>query len=93
MQEILYDEVPSLDLADFISGSQEEKMNFVKELGAAYTNIGFVSVKNHGLSDELTKRLYEAVEEFFRLPDDIKKKYEKPDLAGQQFAPVAVPRR
>ncbi|WP_421763928.1 isopenicillin N synthase family dioxygenase [Ekhidna sp.] len=84
MAEILYDKVPSLDLADFSAGSADQKKAFVSTLGEAYTNIGFVSIKNHGLSDELTKNLYDAVEKFFRLPDDVKKKYEKTELAGQR---------
>ncbi|WP_425389870.1 isopenicillin N synthase family dioxygenase [Ekhidna sp.] len=84
MAEILYDQVPSLDLADFTSGSPEKKQAFVSALGEAYTNIGFVSVKNHGLSDDLTKNLYAAVEKFFRLPDEVKKKYEIIELAGQR---------
>lgn len=84
MADILYDEVPSLDLADFTRGTSEQKENFVKSLGEAYTNIGFVSIKNHGLSDELTDRLYKSVEKFFRLPDDVKLQYEKKELAGQR---------
>ena len=84
MADILYDEVPSLDLADFTSGTQEQKDNFVKSLGKAYTNIGFVSIKNHGLSDELTTSLYSSVEKFFRLPDETKLPYEKKELAGQR---------
>ncbi len=84
MEEILYDEIPSLNLAHFTNGSAQAKKTFVEALGKAYTNIGFVSIKNHGLSDELTKNLYEAVEKFFRLPDEIKKKYENPKLAGQR---------
>ncbi|SNS50460.1 Isopenicillin N synthase [Ekhidna lutea] len=84
MEEILYDKVPSLDLADFTNGTPEQKKQFVAKLGEAYTNIGFVSIKNHGLSDELTTNLYETVEKFFRLPDDVKKKYEKTELAGQR---------
>ena len=84
MADILYDQVPSLDLADFTNGTQEQKENFVKSLGEAYTNIGFVSIKNHGLSDELTERLYGSVEKFFRLPDEIKLAYEKKELAGQR---------
>lgn len=84
MADILYDKVPSLDLADFTNGSEDQKKAFVSTLGEAYTNIGFVSIKNHGLSDELTKNLYDAVEKFFRLPDDVKKKYEKTELAGQR---------
>ena len=84
MEEILFDEIPSLDLADFTDGTPEQKKAFVAKLGEAYTNIGFVSIKNHGLSDELTKNLYESVEKFFRLPDDVKKQYEIVELAGQR---------
>jgi len=84
MQEILYDEVPSLDLADFTSGDPIRKQNFVAKLGEAYNNIGFVAIKNHGLSDELTEKLYQAVMAFFKLPDEVKSKYEIEGLAGQR---------
>ena len=84
MAEILYDEVPSLNLADFTSGSEVEKQEFVRKLGAAYTNIGFVSIKNHGLSDKLVKNLYSSIEAFFKLPDETKRKYEKVKLFGQR---------
>ncbi|GAB4252004.1 MAG: 2-oxoglutarate and iron-dependent oxygenase domain-containing protein [Ekhidna sp.] len=84
MDQILYDEIPSLDLKDFTDGTPDKKAAFVKTLGEAYTNIGFVSVKNHGLSDDLTSKLYDAVQKFFALPDDVKEKYEKKELAGQR---------
>ncbi len=84
MPEILFDEIPSLDLHHFSSGTAEQKQEFVKRLGEAYNNIGFVSIKNHGLSDELVSQLYSSVEDFFKLPDEVKKKYEKADLFGQR---------
>jgi isopenicillin N synthase-like dioxygenase len=84
MEPALLNEVPSLDLADFTSGDWERKEKFVADLGAAFTNIGFVAIKNHGLSDDLRERLYDAVQLFFQLPDDIKKKYEHPELFGQR---------
>jgi isopenicillin N synthase-like dioxygenase len=84
MAEILYDEVPSLDLADFTHGDAEKRQRFVQKLGEAYENIGFVAIKNHGLSDELTKKLYASVEKFFALPDDVKQKYEDPKIKGQR---------
>lgn len=84
MEPALLNEVPSLDLADFTSGDPEQKKKFVAELGSAFTNIGFVAIKNHGLSDELRIRLYEAVKRFFELPDEQKKKYEYPELFGQR---------
>ncbi|MFZ9045542.1 MAG: isopenicillin N synthase family dioxygenase [Cyclobacteriaceae bacterium] len=84
MSEILFDEVPSLDLDDFTKGEPHQKAAFVKKLGEAYTNIGFVAIKNHGLSDDLTQKLYKSVQSFFALPDDIKKGYEDPQLFGQR---------
>ncbi|MCX2740438.1 isopenicillin N synthase family dioxygenase [Pontibacter anaerobius] len=84
MSEILFDEIPSLDLADFTSGDAERKAQFVKQLGEAYQNIGFIALRNHGLSDELTEKLYAATKEFFALPDEVKQTYENPELAGQR---------
>lgn len=84
MSEILFDEVPSLDLADFTSGDAERRAQFVKQLGDAYQNIGFIALRNHGLSDDLTAKLYAATQKFFALPDEVKQKYENPELAGQR---------
>jgi isopenicillin N synthase-like dioxygenase len=84
MSEILYDEVPSLDLADFTSGDEAKKKKFVADLGAAYNNIGFVAIKNHYLTDELSEKLYDVIKRFFALPDEVKQKYEIPGLAGQR---------
>lgn len=84
MSEKLYDEIPSLDLADFTSGDASKKAKFVQELGDAYNNIGFVAIKNHGLTDELTEQLYGSVKEFFGQPQDLKQKYEVEGLFGQR---------
>ncbi|PJJ48459.1 isopenicillin N synthase family dioxygenase [Hymenobacter chitinivorans] len=84
MEEKLLEEIPSLDLADFRSGDPERKARFVQQLGEAYQNIGFVALKNHGLTDEQTAALYNDVKAFFALPDDAKQRYENPELAGQR---------
>lgn len=84
MSDKVYDEVPSLDLADFTGSDTKKKNEFVKALGAAYNNIGFVAIKNHGLTDQLTKELYSTIKKFFELDETIKSKYEIPDLAGQR---------
>ncbi len=84
MKEILYDEIPSLDLASFYSGDAVKKEKFVAELGAAYHNIGFAAIRSHFLTDDMQEKLYAAIKKFFALPDDVKKKYERTDLAGQR---------
>jgi isopenicillin N synthase-like dioxygenase len=84
MKEILYDEVPSLDLEDFYGGNPAKKEKFVAALGTAYNNIGFVAIRSHFLSQSMQDRLYSAIKKFFALPDDVKKKYERAELAGQR---------
>lgn len=76
--------IPGIDLADFLSGDPERKNKFVQQLGNAYEDIGFVAIKNHFLSDELQNTLYQEVQHFFGLQDDIKKHYEIAGLGGQR---------
>ncbi len=84
MAERLYDTIPSLDLADFTSGDPVRKQNFVEQLGEAYNNIGFVAIRNHYLTEDLTVRLYSTIKKFYALPDGVKQKYEIAGLAGQR---------
>ena len=76
--------IPSVNLADFTEGNKETKAAFVKELGKAYEEIGFVAVKNHGLSDALCNDLYAQVKGFFTLSKEEKETYEIEGLAGQR---------
>ncbi|MBL7847718.1 MAG: isopenicillin N synthase family oxygenase [Cyclobacteriaceae bacterium] len=84
MEDRLYEEIPSLDLADFTAGDPARKAKFVEDLGAAYNTIGFVAVRNHYLKDELAKKLYDVIKRFFALPGETKGKYEIPGLSGQR---------
>ncbi len=76
--------IPSVDLAGFLTGDETRKKNFVNELGRAYEDVGFVAVKNHGISEDLIADLYKYVQQFFAQPTEVKLKYEKKELAGQR---------
>lgn len=76
--------IPSVDLAEFLSGDENRKTAFVKALGNAYEEVGFVAVKNHGIAAELITDLYKEVQQFFSLPAKQKKTYEDSMLAGQR---------
>ncbi|MBP7644403.1 MAG: 2-oxoglutarate and iron-dependent oxygenase domain-containing protein, partial [Saprospiraceae bacterium] len=76
--------IPLVDLQQYISGNEAEKTAFVKNLGDAFHNIGFVGVINHGVSKQLINDFYNASKDFFSLPTAIKKKYEIPGMAGQR---------
>jgi isopenicillin N synthase-like dioxygenase len=82
--ETLLDQIPSLDLFDYTKGDTATKEKFVSELGAAFNTIGFVAIKNHGLSEEHRLKLYETIQKFFFLEDTAKQKYEFPELSGQR---------
>lgn len=76
--------IPSVDLNQFVNGTPEQKAEFVNQLGHAYETVGFVAVKGHFLSEDLTANLYAEVQQFFSLPLETKLKYEAPELAGQR---------
>lgn len=76
--------IPSVDLADFLSDDPKRKQKFVDEIGKAYEEIGFVSLGNHFLSDELVDELYKEIKAFFALPAEVKETYEIEGLGGQR---------
>lgn len=76
--------IPVVNLSHFTNGSPAEKVQFVKALGTAFEEVGFVSVKNHGISLELINSLYSSVEKFFFMEEAQKRKYEIAGLAGQR---------
>ena len=76
--------IPGVDLADFLSDNPKHKQKFVNEIGKAFEEIGFVSLKNHFLSEDLSEELYKEVKSFFALPYDVKRKYEIEGLGGQR---------
>lgn len=80
----MYNNIPVLDLNDFRSTDKTKRETFIQELGKAYSDIGFVAFKNHNLSEDLQKSLYQASQDFFTSNQEVKDKYEYPELAGQR---------
>jgi isopenicillin N synthase-like dioxygenase len=76
--------IPVVDLDQYLQGTPVRQAAFVQELGHAFEEVGFVSVTNHGIPDDLIADLYRLVQEFFALEEQQKRKYEVPGLAGQR---------
>ncbi len=76
--------IPSLDLNEFLSKDVNIKNDFVKKLGTAFEEIGFISLKNHFLDENLMEQLYVVVKDFFDLPKSTKENYEIEGLHGQR---------
>ena len=76
--------IPSVDLKDFLSTDSNKRNDFVNNIGSAFQEIGFCAVSGHFLSDNLVERLYTQIKSFFNLPNEVKCKYENPKYSGQR---------
>lgn len=76
--------IPSVDLKEFLSEDPKQKEKFIREIGSAFENIGFVALSGHFLSDELVSDLYEEIKTFFDQPQAIKDNYEIEGIGGQR---------
>ena len=76
--------IPSLDLKNFLSKDPIKKDKFVHDIGEAYEKIGFVALKGHFLSTKNIKEIYFQIKNFFDLPTNVKCKYELDGFAGQR---------
>lgn len=79
-----FDHIPSLDLNDFTHGDASRKAAFVQQLGEAYSEIGFVAVRNHGVPETVLRDLYREVAAFFALPEAVKMQYDDSAGGGQR---------
>jgi isopenicillin N synthase-like dioxygenase len=76
--------IPLIDLDLFRHDDPELNKQFVGQLAAAFHEVGFVGVVNHGVPKSLIENFYEAAKAFFALPEDSKKHYELAGMAGQR---------
>lgn len=67
-----FSEIPVIDLAELVAGNDDQAT--IEALGAACRDVGFVYVKNHGVSQHLIDDLIDASHEFFARPMNEKKK-------------------
>jgi isopenicillin N synthase-like dioxygenase len=76
--------VPTVDYHDFISGDSQKREQFIQDLGDAFSKIGFVIVKNHGVSEELRQALFDLSKNIFDQPQEVKQQYEDLSNGGQR---------
>lgn len=76
--------IPSVNLKEFLSDDPAQKEKFVREIGSAFEDIGFVALSGHFLSDDLVTKLYAEIKNFFALPQEVKDTYEIEGIGGQR---------
>lgn len=76
-------QVPELSLRDFTDGTPEERQAFIAALDEGFRYFGFIILTDHGISDALLERAYEASATFFGQSETEKLKYDS-GLGGQR---------
>lgn len=65
-----FDQIPVVDFSRYRDGSNP--LSVAKEIRWAFSNVGFIYLKGHGIPRELTNGAFSATRQFFALPDDAK---------------------
>jgi isopenicillin N synthase-like dioxygenase len=60
--------IPTIDLAPARQGNMDERMRVAREIGQACTEIGFFTVRGHGIADTLIQQTQAAGKAFFDQP-------------------------
>ncbi|TIX51580.1 isopenicillin N synthase family dioxygenase [Alteraurantiacibacter aquimixticola] len=55
---------------------------FSGELGRSFEEYGFAVVRDHGIDQQLINRAEELAQEFFALPEEVKRQYHRPGQGG-----------
>lgn len=58
--------------------------SFAQKIGDGIQEFGFCGLKNHGVDDAQIARVFNVMEKFFALPDDVKRKYYTEGQGGQR---------
>ncbi|PKX96252.1 isopenicillin N synthase family dioxygenase [Aspergillus novofumigatus IBT 16806] len=74
LQGVDFKTIPIIDLSKLHSSNVEERRELAREIDQACTKVGFFYIKNHGISEELIKKTYEAAHRFFDLAEGEKMK-------------------
>ena len=76
--------VPTLSLATYLDGAQDEKVNFIEQLFIGMKDYGFIILKDHGVSIELLDEAYRILARFYQLPEKQKLSYLSESGGGQR---------
>ena len=81
-------QVPAVDISPYVrGGSPAERAAVAAAMDAACRTVGFVQVTGHGVPDATTAGLASAIDDFFALPLDVKRRYVAPKGVNRGYTP------
>ncbi|SFT88909.1 Isopenicillin N synthase [Geodermatophilus amargosae] len=80
--------VPTVDVSPYVgAGTPEERAAAAAAFDEAARTVGFVQVVGHGVPTAVTDAFAAALDEFFALPLEVKKRYRTPPAVNRGYAP------
>ncbi|MFB2555550.1 isopenicillin N synthase family dioxygenase [Herbiconiux liangxiaofengii] len=81
-------QVPVVDIAPYVTGgTAAEKAEVARAVDEACRRVGFIQILGHGIAPELQAGLAAAMDEFFGLDLEVKKRYRTPPGINRGYAP------
>jgi isopenicillin N synthase-like dioxygenase len=82
--------IPTLDLAHYTAAGSASRSEFIRTLGEGLVEFGFLNVEGHGIDTAAVRATYEMWKRFFRLPEEVKRKYAGIGGGARGFTPFGV---
>ncbi len=76
--------IQTLSLEEWTSRDPSRRAVFVRQLGPALEEHGFVIIANPGIEPDLLRRAYRSAASLFALPDPLKRPFDRPDIDRQR---------
>ncbi|WP_166418146.1 isopenicillin N synthase family dioxygenase [Cochlodiniinecator piscidefendens] len=70
-----HDSVPLIDISGIRTGDTKRLREIADEIGQAAREVGFFRIIGHGMNLRLVENTYQMAEQFFALPEPIKRRY------------------
>jgi len=86
------DQVPVVNIAPFLSGTQAKRQGVVEAVSWACENIGFFIITGHGIPGALVERLTSTARTFFDLPETTKREVDRTGevMGGLMYFPFGA---
>ncbi len=80
--------LPIIDFADFRNGGPDQRQRTARDIGAAFEDIGFVYIRDHGVAPATIEAAQAAARGFFALPEEEKRRSARQPGRYRGYIPV-----
>ncbi len=80
--------IPLIDFNPFINGNADEKKVVAEQIYRACHEIGFMYLKNLGVSSRVLQKMFDSSQHFFNLPQKVKNQLPWDELSNRGYAGI-----